>query len=664
VNSIYGSSLRRLAEGRSIHRVYLPALLLSLLYSTAISPFNTNAQTNTNEHREPRLISVFPFTTQRGQAISAEVRGNWLDGASGVWFDQRGLKGWIRSVTEIEDPVMQKMNPLEKPKKPVPLYRALIEVQIERKTQPGVYSLRLISPRGVSNPLNVHVVDSLVTVETATPHETVERSMPVVLPGFINGRIEKPGEVDIFSFHAKKGQRFRFESIKGLSSDTGSAPERFAQELALYRAGGSWFDPLRASRILFEEARSSDLMYVESQGTYRFTEDGQFFLQVAGVFGQGCPDCTYQVRVSQYERPAGFTARSDRLQSEWSERSLSRSLVGDWVKEVEARAVQRSETKIPTKPISAGPSTTTDSVVGTEGKQLITVPSQPLVVVEPEPSQTERWFSVPAIVEGTIELPEDLDSFKFKVNAGQQLVFEVETPDSKPPYFNPRVGIVDSQNQELFSNVHRRLSMFNNNADPQVYLKAVEPKATYKFERGGEYVLQVRDITSRYGSPSHRYRILVRPEVPHVGEVSVMYSGNGDGMGSEITRVNLARREPQKLVLVASYEEGFVGDLSFTVTGLPQGVQAFPAMQYNEGRAPLEVTQNADIIEPKLQKTTIVLLADSEAPLTTEPKVIQLHCQPISNGKLGPNLLVREIPLMIVAGSEQTEKEKPNPAND
>jgi hypothetical protein len=265
--------------------------------------------------------------------------------------------------------------------------------------------------------------------------------------------------------------------------------------LALYRAGGSWFDPHRPTRILFEEERSSDLMHVEAQGTYRFTEEGQYFLQVSGVFGQGCPDCTYQVRVFPHEKPAGFTARSERPQSEWSERSLSRNLVADWVTQLEARSVQGSEVRMPAKPISASPRTGADSLVGREAKSAPTGRSQPLVVVERESSQTES-LSLPAIVEGTIEHPGELDSFKFKVDAGQKLAFEVQTPEAKPPYFNPRVGIVDSQDQELFSNVHRRLSMFNNNADPQVYLKAVEPKATYKFERGGEYQLQVRDMTS------------------------------------------------------------------------------------------------------------------------------------------------------------------------
>jgi hypothetical protein len=149
-----------------------------------------------------------------------------------------------------------------------------------------------------------------------------------------------------------------------------------------------------------------------------------------------------------------------------------------------------------------------------------------------------------------------------------------------------------------------------------------------------------------------------------VGEISVVPKENIDAIPevakrSEVNRVNLVRNEPKKLILVASYEEGFTGDLSFSLTGLPEGVQAFPALQFNEGRAPLEVTQNPDTIAPRQQRATMVLVAGPAAPLTKEPRSIQLRCQPISGGTLGPNLLVREFPLMVIEGTPERQAAKP-----
>lgn len=612
----------------------------------------------------PLMFSVFPTMGQQGSSVKAEARGVRLDGTHAVWIDGGGFEGRILSVDEIKDPVKPRVDPLEKLKIVGPFYHAAMELKIGATTRSGVHLLRLVSDHGVSNPIGFSVVDAPVTVEAPGSHQTVERSDPFVVPGLISGRIGQPGEVDTYSFSAKKGQELRFETVEVQKFDAAAVTGKFAPELALYRAGGSWFDPHRPTRLLFEGQGSSDLMHENSEGTYRFSEDAQYYLQISGLFGQGCSDCTYQVQAVFNEASSGRLPRTEATFSEWTERSFSRNLRNDWISHLEARSVKASEA-VPSKPASP-PAGGIPSAADRESKQVGSA-SPPLVVAKREantPAGTVGSFSVPAVIEGTIERPGAADTFKLKIDSGQKLAFEIEALDAKPPYFNPRIGIADSQDREFFSNVERRLSMFNNNADPQVYLRNVQPKVFYSFERGGEYTLQVRDITSRYGSSSYQYRILVRPAIPHVGEILVLPKdrpyevGPGTPKPTSINRINLARREPKKLILLASYEEGFSGDLSFSFTGLPEGVQAFPAVQFSDGRAPLEVTQNPDIIAPKEQKATIVLLANSDAQLTSEPKVVQLRCQPIANGKLGPSLLVREIPLMVVEGVAPREGEK------
>ncbi len=646
-----------------MRRVSLP--LLVLLSLAAFTPDLGFAQGEVEDDGGPMLFSVFPSTAQPGSTLQAEARGPRLDGAYAVWFDDDAdFSGRILSVEEDKKAIKQRVNPLEKLKISGPFYRVLIELHIKPTTHAGVRLLRLVSSRGVSNPIGFTVADAPVAVETPNPHQIIEQSQPVDLPGFISGRLTEPGEVDYYSFFAKKGQALRFEMVEEQKFDATAVVGKFTPELALFREGGSWFDPHRALRVLFEEERSSDLMHINAAGTYQFVKDGQYFLGVTGLFGQGCADCTYQVQVSSREGPSGLMPRRERTNSDWVERSFSRALAANWMKQLEARSVRAAEAVAAKQAISVQ----ANEVLPTAepvSKQL-NAPGDPLAVVEhksTEPALAES-ISVPAVIEGTIEHPGEVDGFKFKIDPGQKMAFEVETSQTKPPYFNPRVGVVDSQDHELFSNVERRLSMFNNNADPQVYLKDVQPKATYSFERGGEYTLQVRDITSRYGDASYHYRILVRPQMPHVGEISVIARDSapegtpGALKPNEINRINLVRREAKKLILVASYEEGFTGDLSFFFTGLPDGVQAFPAVQFNEGRAPLEVIQNPDVIAPKQQKTALILLASPEAALTRQPKTVQLRCQPVANGKLGPDLLVREIPLMVVEGSTPKGTEK------
>src|SRR2546428_13078968 len=123
-------------------------------------------------------------------------------------------------------------------------------------------------------------------------------------------------------------------------------------------------------------------------------------------------------------------------------------------------------------------------------------------------------------------------------------------------------------------------------------------------------------MTARYGGPGYRYRVLVRPQVAHVGAVQVQ---PGD--------LNLVRGGSRKLIVITSQEEGFAGDVMFAFAGLPEGVEAFPAAEVNDKRDPTDVDENADAVVAKIQTIAIVLTAASNAPLTSAPKTVQLLCR-------------------------------------
>ena len=79
------------------------------------------------------------------------------------------------------------------------------------------------------------------------------------------------------------------------------------------------------------------------------------------------------------------------------------------------------------------------------------------------------------MIEGTIERPGDVDSFRFKVRAGQQLAFEIETTDAKPFDFIPRLAVLDGNGEEIVTNFFRRLDLYgrpNRQSLPQRDAKA------------------------------------------------------------------------------------------------------------------------------------------------------------------------------------------------
>ena len=115
----------------------------------------------------------------------------------------------------------------------------------------------------------------------------------------------------------------------------------------------------------------------------------------------------------------------------------------------------------------------------------------------------------------------------------------------------------------------------------------------------------------------YRYRVLVRPQMPHVGEVTAI---EGDppnpifGDAKKLDHINLVRGETKKLTITASFEEEFTGEVSFEFVGLPTGVQALPAVQLDQGKPPAEVTQNPEAVVPRQTRTIMVLLLPLNIP--------------------------------------------------
>ncbi len=612
------------------------------------------------EPSEPTLSSIFPLGAQRGTTVDVEFRGKLIAGTYDVWPKSEGLDAEVRSVEEVKD--SPKYDEMKTPAAPgdgkaqkLSSYRVLVRIEIGRSFPLGMHRLRLVSPSGVSNPMEFQVVDHPVVIEGDESHHVAFQGQPTSLPVVIHGRLADPGEVDYYSFSASEGQELSFKIARSPGFDA---------RLALYQPKGSWLDPNRPRRLLLDEDRSSDMMLGKTEGTYRVVQTGQYAVEVSSLFGKGSPDSAYELQVFADDKPALAKQQTERHWLRLAGSSFDRKVGADWIGTLQSRAAEEAEK--PGSGVASGSAVAGGTVPSAE-KEMAGVPavsSEPIHLSETEPNDKMDGavpISVPTVIEGAIDRPGDIDVFRFKVERGQKLAFEIETPDLKPPQFNPRISVVDSQDRELFTNIYRKISLYNNNSDRLVYFKRVRPKVMYAFNFEGEYFLQVRDVTTRYGNSSYAYRLLVRPQIPHVGDVSLEEeSSHFDGGGKvsdRIDRINLVRGQAKKLTIFTSHEEGFTGDVTFSVAGLPPGVEALAAAEVNDEKAPTEITVDPELILPKRQETTIVLFAGEEAPLTRLPATMRLQCRPIVNGKPGSTLLVRDMPLMVVKEPEPTKKE-------
>ena len=229
-----------------------------------------------------------------------------------------------------------------------------------------------------------------------------------------------------------------------------------------------------------------------------------------------------------------------------------------------------------------------------------------------DPKQANA-FEVPAVVEGTIGRPGDIDRFRFKARAGQQLAFEVRTPRAAPPHFNLRLDVLDAQQAVVLSNLQMKEGKVGQDAARVIQ---VSPEIVGKLDREGEYTLRVRDLTSVHGSPDHVYQILVRPQVPHIGDIRWQPEGP----------VNLHPGARQRLTLNAPGKEDYTGSLALSVEGLPPGVRAFVGAT----------------------GSSIELVADAGAPVSSMPHVLRITGLPVVGGKSGSAFPVGEVPVMVV----------------
>ena len=649
---------------KKIGSLLLLILLIFLQASTLWTQRLWAQDSGDNAQAEPQLIYVFPMGSQRGTVVEVEVQGRDLDETYAVLFGGEGLRAGVKKVEEI---VVEPEEGKEEEKKKENDYRVSLQIEIDPAATIGNHFLRLVSPRGISNALQFRVNADPVIGEIKTPHHTPDQAQQVNFPIVINGRISKAGEKDYYGFDVLENEELRFE----LTPSREAIASTFRAQLALYRVTASWFDPHRAIRLTFSNRRTGEIVpaSTSSPGTrvgartqitlrHRFREAGRYFVEVGSLGGNSAPKYVYQLRgVAAAQPPLSETG-----QPNWKERSFTRKLEAERLETLWSRTVKIPEKRIEEK--RGGPSglerrpgtdaDRTDADLSLRHAGLQILPEQ-----EPNARLSESMeIPVPSIAEGIVERPGDVDTFKFRVDSGQKLAFEIETPAQLPPYFNPILKILDSKGREYLTNLNRK----DGSKFKGIYLKWLEPKVVETFKKEGVYYLQMRDITARKGDPSFAYRILIRPQVPHIGDITVESRTRGlEDSKADPYRVNLVPGEAKKVTAIIEQEEGFFrpsNQVAIQVTNLPEGVEAFTGASSYQLPAPASEPKiyKEDRYLPKSQKVTIVLHARVDAPLTRTPVLLSLGARPFVEGKPGPVLLVPEIPLAVVKRAEEAKR--------
>ncbi len=572
----------------------------------------------------PELRSLFPVSVQRGRVLELEVRGKDLEKCYGVWFGTAGLSG---EVARIEEMQFQEKKNLRAPKLWVQGQRVTLQVRVAPEVPLGKHELRLVTPAGVSNPLGMVVVDEPVSLEAPGPHGRPAQAQSVEIPTLLNGKLSRNGEVDFYSFRASSGDRL---VIQALSNTTVTKSD--GVRLTLYKEGGSWFDPERPDRLLFSP---------RSRITHLCRDSGRYLVEVSSNLGVGGPDFFYQLRVATSEQ-AGSGAPEVALipPSALAEiegpfrRKLDASRL-DWLESRTVLAEKVQENGGPQAAAGAGSTGASPGSAVSSGREMPATAPGTRLLQEVEPNDLPEQAApirLPQLLEGAIQSPGDVDWFRFEVEAGTSLALELEMPEIAPPRFNPRVAVLDATGQEVLTNYFRKIA-----GDGDDWVRLIQAKTLYTFDRAGLYKLQLRDITPRSGDPAFRYRLLLRPQVPHVGRIEAT---------PEV--VNLRPGQAKKVTILSDQEEGFGGDILFSADGLPSQVQFLPGAEVEPHKEPPLPEIHKERFVPKNQTTTVLLAAAPGAPATRMPRLVRLRARPVVGGRVGAAIAAGELLVMVL----------------
>ena len=582
---------------------------------------------------EPQALSIAPLGGKRGARLEATLRGQSLQGAYAVWFEREGVTATVERVEEVA--AGGESNPSVEPSK---AQKLTLGLRIDRSAGTGRYQLRVVSPQGVSGPLAflVHDLPSVAEDQRATGQTS--RAQAVDFPCAINGIVSRPGERDLYAVRAAKGQQLRFELISNPSgiSMGGRAGYRggFDSVLTLYRPRGSWFEEGRLHRLAYDD-KSKANPRTNPRIETRFRQPGLYLLEVGSFYNLGGAKFSYQLRVT----PNG-PAASERTPATgngsgpdpWRERSFSRPIRPDHIRRILTRTAETGKGAGAAGAGNGGPRQEEGSDSGRTA-YLIVREQESNDGVGPVPEAT-----LPFLVEGAIDQPGDVDRLvSFRVQPGQKLSFELETPEATLPDFNPRWAVLDEAGQAVLSNVYRRVVR-----QALSYSKTIEPKTIHTFLRGGTYTLRVRDTTQRNGASGFRYRLLVRSQIPHAGELRVQED-----------RLNLVPGQAGKLTITTGQEEGFTGQIVLRVEGLPPGVEALPSTDYQPEKPPHLDQGPKQRYLPQQGATSVMIVAGPDAPATRMPRILRIQARPVVSGRMGALLPVGTVHLMVLEGNRR-----------
>lgn len=450
---------------------------------------------------------------------------------------------------------------------------AFVELIISPEAEPGNRELRLVTPRGVSNPLTFNIGQVPETCRKPMKTATIqilgkeaqalrkrpldEAEVRIALPCTVNGQIAA-GEVNRYRFEARKGQKLVISTQ--------------ARELVPFIADAvpGWFQPV----IVLQDAKGREVAFNDD---FRFKpdplilftvpEDGEYVCTIHDSIYRGREDFVYRMTIGElpfvtHIFPLGGQAGT-------------------------AFAVDVDGWNIPDEEKAAPPSRSVSAGVYEFAVKQRGIVSNPVYYAldllpdefDREPNNTiatAQAIEPLRVINGRIDKTDDRDVFKFEGRAGQAVALEVMARRLDSP-LDSLIKITDAAGRVVAFNDDREdLAAGINTHHADSSLVATLPA-------DGSYYVHISD-TARKGGPEYGYRLRISDPRPDFDLRIIPSSLSVRANGTATVTVQAARRD------------GYAGPINLSLRNPPAGFTASPVAipaGQNIGRLNLRVPRNA-----------------------------------------------------------------------
>jgi hypothetical protein len=437
----------------------------------------------------------------------------------------------------------------------------ILEITIDEGARPGMRELRLLTGvGGATNPVRF-MVSTLPEAREYEPNDLKSPPETHLRPPFVmNGQI-MPGDEDRFSFDAGAGQ--------GLVIDVA------ARELVPYLADAvpGWFQAVVAvlDDAGNEVAYADDFLFDPDPALYFVApETGKYHIVVRDSIHRGREDFVYRVTVGELPFVTGIFPLGGRLGSK-----ASVYLYG-WNLPDTKMALDTSQTANGWRDVQFEASGMTSNTVR---YALGTLPES----TEKEGNGSIRSANAikpQSTLNGRIDLPGDVDLYRFKARAGEVFKISVAARSLRSPVDGllrvlDREGAVLAWNDDATGSgsVTDRTGMLTHGADPELVFTAPAK---------GTYYIQVSDSQNQ-GGETHAYRLsLDRPNPDFevfLSPSAITVPGNSGGMATLHARRVDGFEGPIEVSL-AHHTAGF----SLSGGLIPAGQDSIPVVISRKGK--------------------------------------------------------------------------------